>query len=790
MHFLTAAPVGTATRAQSAALLLDRDITAAELDKAIDGLANRKASDPQLLVNELITRGGPRTRAALLYLFRAIWAATRVPDDWLTAHLVPIYKGAAAGTVSSPASYRPIALTSIVAKLYESVLYARLSAYTEANGIIGDEQGGFRRGRSCIDHAFILGEIIAARRERHKRTFMCFLDLSKAYDRTWRDGIWHRLLDVGVNGRIWHAMRGLYRSVQTRVSVNGELGDAFSSGIGVRQGSVLSPILFSIFISSVIDAWRDAGLGVTIGGGDIDADSAAAGARPGERRVAGLLFADDIVLIADSEDELHRALAIMDTHAQQWRYSFNSSKCAVMVAAERQPPSGRHERHWQLQGEPVVETKQYRYLGITLQSNSHWTAMQAHRTAAGKAALPMLWRIGARQGRLSMSTGELLIEMLLWSRMAYGSELSQPGITASNKAETIQNAAGRALLGVPRGTSNDMVRGELGWLPLAAHRRLAMLRYLGRLQHAPPGLLRDVFRIRMASAAARFAKQQVNVRAAVRRADRERAAAAIGDADDVALRAAEEAGRAMARPKVPRLQPIVRGWCAAAHATLTAHGLGDHFSINARESRSAWSTRCRSVVSTHEQRQWSERIAAHPRDWYRLLKPEFGREPYIDVGDGIHGMSTGRRIKAQMRTLSAPLAAIRAIRYPDVPPGPICQRCTSGHEDWPPHAMCDCLIYHRERVILYAIVEAHWRAAAESVEPWWLQRIAAGLPDWSSMTSDERCRWLLSDRTRGICAAVARFLFACRVNDNAAAALRLSRPLTERSRPVPHRLQL
>jgi hypothetical protein len=350
--------------------------------------------------------------------------------------------------------------------------------------------------------------------------------------------------------------------------------------------------------------------------------------------------------------------------------------------------------------------------------------------------------------------------------MAYGSELSQPGITASNKAETIQNAAGRALLGVPRGTSNDMVRGELGWFPLAAHRRLAMLRYLGRLQRAPPGLLRDVFRVRMASAATRFAKQQVNVRAAAARAVRERAAAAIGDADDVALRAAEEAGRAMRRPKVPRLQPRVRGWCAAAHATLSAHGLLDHFSVNARDSRSAWSVRCRAVVSSREQLLWSERVTAQPLDWYRLLKPEFGREPYIDIGDGIHGMSSGRRLKAQMRTLSAPLAAIRSIRYPDE--SPICQQCYARAEEWPPHAMCDCLSYHHERVILYRIVEAHWRAAAGPIAPWRSERIAAGLPDWSAMTSDERCRWLLSDRTRGICAAVARFLFACRIRIGAA----------------------
>src|SRR3979409_1667465 len=110
---------------------------------------------------------------------------------------------------------------------------------------IGDEQAGFRGARSCIDHVFVLSEIIADRREKALPTYLCFLDLSKAYDLTWRDGIFDRLLSLGVHGKMWHVLRDMYRAVRSKVVVNGETSAAFDTDVGVRQGSVLSPTLFS-----------------------------------------------------------------------------------------------------------------------------------------------------------------------------------------------------------------------------------------------------------------------------------------------------------------------------------------------------------------------------------------------------------------------------------------------------------------------------------------------------------------------------------------------------------------
>jgi len=152
---------------------------------------------------------------------------------------------------------------------------------------------------------------------------------------------------------------------------------------GVRQGSVLSPILFSVFISGVVEEWKRAGIGVTIG----------------SRRFGGLLFADDIVLIADSVSQLHKALRVMDRHAGEWKYRFNVGKCAVVAMhAGRSGPTGEA---WRLQGQSVVETRDYKYLGVHMQSDSKWHAWHDARIKKGKRVLPTMWYSGARQGALT-----------------------------------------------------------------------------------------------------------------------------------------------------------------------------------------------------------------------------------------------------------------------------------------------------------------------------------------------------------------------------------------------------
>ena len=229
---------------------LNSPIALAEVRRALAAAATGRAAGPDGLTVAMLRRGGAVMLRALLRLLSVMWRAEHVPDAWLMAYLVPIYKGSGART--DPNSYRPIALMSAIAKLYEAVLQQRVTHHVETSGAIRDEQAGFRRGRSCGDHVFVLSELVAMRRERRQHTYLCYLDMSKAYDCTWRDGLWKRLLEVGVKGKMWRVIRDTYRRVRSGIVLDDRVTPPIETAEGLRQGSCLSPILFTIFIDSVV----------------------------------------------------------------------------------------------------------------------------------------------------------------------------------------------------------------------------------------------------------------------------------------------------------------------------------------------------------------------------------------------------------------------------------------------------------------------------------------------------------------------------------------------------------
>lgn len=157
-----------------------------------------------------------------------------VPEFWKYGIINPIPK--AGGTDNRiPLKYRGVTLTSSVYKLFCSVLYNRIAEWAEANDIIADEQNGFRKKRSCLDHIATLTTIIDARKKLKKATFCSFTDFSKAFDHIDRNMLWNKLSALGLHGNILNCLSALYENVKCCVRVNGCLTDWFPVDIGVKH---------------------------------------------------------------------------------------------------------------------------------------------------------------------------------------------------------------------------------------------------------------------------------------------------------------------------------------------------------------------------------------------------------------------------------------------------------------------------------------------------------------------------------------------------------------------------
>jgi hypothetical protein len=212
-----------------------------EIEEAVGVLKNNKAVGTCGIPGEILKAGGDTMIVLLERLYASVWNKEAWPVEWCRGAILPIFKS---GDELECGNYRPITLLSIVGKVLGRVVNNRLQDGVE----IEEEQGGFRRGRGCIDQAFTLNELIQGHKASGKPLYTATIDVEKAYDTVWRDGLWKRLWDEGVRGKLWRMLRALYKKVESSVLVDGECSRWFVVENGVRQGCPISPILFSVFV--------------------------------------------------------------------------------------------------------------------------------------------------------------------------------------------------------------------------------------------------------------------------------------------------------------------------------------------------------------------------------------------------------------------------------------------------------------------------------------------------------------------------------------------------------------
>ncbi len=161
----------------------------------------------------------------------------------------------------------------------------------EENTLYAEEQNGFRQGRSCSEHLFVLITIIRNRKLQGKSTFTAFRDAQKAFDIVDRELLLFKFLNLGIKGHIYENIKAIYKEAICCINVNNMLTDWFQTCSVVIQGDTLSPTLFNIFINDLVDDVNSLNLGVTFDG----------------HRIGILLYAD-IVLLGEAEKDLQKML--------------------------------------------------------------------------------------------------------------------------------------------------------------------------------------------------------------------------------------------------------------------------------------------------------------------------------------------------------------------------------------------------------------------------------------------------------------------------------------------------
>ena len=186
----------------------------------------------------------------ILAVFNHIWTTGFFPPAWRKAVVVPIPKPDK--DLTNPNNYRPIALTSCLCKVMEKMVNSRLMWKLETEGLLAKEQCGFRKHHSTVDHLVRLETTIRNAFINKRHAVAIFFDLEKAYDTTWRFGILSDLHKLGFRGNLPHFIKQFLEIRTFQVRVGSTLSDIYEQELGVPQGSILSPALFSIKINEIV----------------------------------------------------------------------------------------------------------------------------------------------------------------------------------------------------------------------------------------------------------------------------------------------------------------------------------------------------------------------------------------------------------------------------------------------------------------------------------------------------------------------------------------------------------
>ena len=157
--------------------------------------------------------------------------------------MIPIHKKNAKDIVSN---YRPISLLPLCGKIFEKVIYDSLYEYIYKNKFISDKQSGYKRGDSTVKQLISITNEIHKAFDEGKEIRAVFLDISRAFDRVWHEGLIFKLRQIGIEGSAIKIIQSFLENREQRVAIDGFSSEWVQISAGVPQGSILRPLLFLI----------------------------------------------------------------------------------------------------------------------------------------------------------------------------------------------------------------------------------------------------------------------------------------------------------------------------------------------------------------------------------------------------------------------------------------------------------------------------------------------------------------------------------------------------------------
>ena len=380
---------------------LDYAIKFDEISQAIKSIKMNKAVGIDCSSGEMIRCSADVMLGVYQKLFNSILNVSHYPRVWKRGIIVNLYKS---GQRVDTDNYRGLTINSCLSKLFNTIINNRIFKYLLENNEISQSQIGFKKKARTSDHVFVMNVLLQKYTARKKKLYMCFVDFKKAYDSVWREALFVKVMEMGIQGKIFRLIECMYKDIYSCVKISDVLSDDIKCERGVRQGDVLSPNLFNIFVND-LPQW----LGVTeytpVLGNDY---------------VNCLMYADDLAILSLSVDDLQAQLNKLFEYCQIWGLEVNTAKTKVMVLSK----SGFKKPTNELKlGNQVLQwTSAYKYLGLELHNNGNYVKTAENLCSRGWKAI---FKINSSLRNISVKTSTRLhlFDTLVKPIICYGSEV-------------------------------------------------------------------------------------------------------------------------------------------------------------------------------------------------------------------------------------------------------------------------------------------------------------------------------------------------------------------------------
>lgn len=419
---------------------IDKDYTPIGIEtiaSKIKTLQWRKAPGFDDISNKAIRLLPKHVLQVLVRLINGILQHGIFPNIWKKAVLISIPKKSKDPTKLN--NRRPISLLPGLAKLCESVVKDQIQAFAESHGIIKANQFGFRNRLAAVYQAAHLAAIVEANNRPRRKVIAVFLDVAKAYDRVWKDGLIHKLVKLQFPNTICKLILSWITQRTFVVRVGSHLSSVRTAVEGLPQGSALSPLLFNIFVHD-LPHFQENPL------------------------IWSLQFADDTAVVAvgrDFDSARNRAIIGLNKIANfcsQWKIELNQDKTEAILFGRSRP----QDYHINFQGQIIKLKNSATYLGVIFDRNLNF---QKHTESRKKFAIYRLRQLRGllnQKSDLDISNRLRIARAIAIPTATYGEEVWVTGsLKASNTATTAQNIIYRRCLGAYRYITNEDIREEV-----------------------------------------------------------------------------------------------------------------------------------------------------------------------------------------------------------------------------------------------------------------------------------------------------------------------------------------